>query len=60
MRLEVLSYRMLHAEEMMAERGIWRDLGHKSVTRSLHPSVVFKHQEQTWRILWQKSKYGKV
>lgn len=43
MRLEVLSYRMLHAEEMMAERGIWRDPGHKSVTRSLHPSVVFKH-----------------
>lgn len=54
LRLEMLFYGMLRAEEMMAECGIWRDPGHESVTGSgsLHPSVAFKHQEQTWKILW--------
>lgn len=40
------------------ECGIWRDPGHKS--GSLHPPVAFKHQEQAWRILWQKSKHNGV
>lgn len=62
LRPEILFYGMLHAEEMMAECGIWGTpvTSQELSLDSLHSSVVFKHQEQTWRTLWQKSKHRQV
>lgn len=51
---------MLHANEMMAKCDIQREPGHKTVTESHSPALVFKHRGTTWDILWQKSKHRKV